>query len=147
GDAFPAGFAVDPDADLDLVLAQVEGRLARVQHSAGGQGHAHRAHPGVDPGGDLVHGLQVVAALGGRPGDLLHQHGPGHPAPTSGVQGVLHGDVVVDHHGLDRDVVQLGQLGGGLEVEHVTGVVLHDVQHPGATVGGLGGGLDRVRGR
>src|SRR5699024_10920149 len=63
GDAFPAGLTVDADADLDLVLAQVEGRLARVRHSAGGQGHAHRAHAGVHPGGDLVHGLQVVAAL------------------------------------------------------------------------------------
>src|SRR5699024_3886586 len=105
---------------------------------------SHRAHVLGHPGGDAVHRLQVVAAFGGRTGDLFHQDRTGHAAAAGGVQGILHGHVVGDHHGLDRDVLEFGQFGGGLEVEHVAGVVLHDVQDAGAAVGGLGGCLDRV---
>src|SRR5699024_2976739 len=125
---------------------EIEGGFAGVRHGAGAQGHPHRAHVLGHPGGDAVHCLQVVAAFGGRTGDLFHQHGAGHASAPGGVQGVLHGHVVGDHHRLDRDVLEFGQFGGGLEVEHVAGVVLHDVQDAGTTVGGLGGGLDLVGG-
>ena len=40
---------------------------------------------------------------------------------------------------LDLDVLCAGELGGGLEVQHVAGVVLHDVQHARAGADGLRG--------
>ena len=68
-------------------------------------------------------------------------------AATGRVEGVLDGDVVVDHHGADGDALGVGQLGRRLEVEHVAGVVLHDRQHPGAAVRRLEGGRHLVGGR
>ena len=90
---------------------------------------------------------QVVPAGGGRAGDLLQQDGAADPAPAGGPGGVLDGHVVVDDHAGDLDVLGGGQLGGGLEVEHIAGVVLDDVQHAGAAVHGLRGGQHLVRGR
>src|SRR6476646_3823124 len=45
--------------------------------------------------------------------------------PPSGPRRILDGDVVGHHDGGDLDVLGGGQLSGDLEVEHVTGVVLH----------------------
>src|SRR5580658_1644867 len=68
-------------------------------------------------------------------------------APTPrGVQAVLDGHVVVDDYRLDLDAVLAGQVRRHLEVQDVAGVVLHDVQHAGAAVDRLGGGLHLVRG-
>ena len=58
----------------------------------------------------------------------------------------LDGDVVVNDDSGDRDVLHVGQLGGGLEVEDVARVVLDDVQDARAVVGGLRGLQDRVGG-
>ena len=44
------------------------------------------------------------------------------------------------------DALGVGQFRRGLEVQHVAGVVLHDVQHAGAAVDGLGRGQHLVRG-
>src|SRR5207247_7151759 len=41
---------------------------------------------------------------------------------------------VVDHNGLDLDALAAAKVRGHLEVHHVAGVVLDDVQHPGAAV-------------
>src|SRR5690606_11814917 len=57
---------------------------------------------------------------------------------------VLHRHVVVDDDRLDADALVGGEVGGHLEVEHVARVVLDDVQHARAAVGGLGGGEDLV---
>ncbi len=46
--AAAAGLAVDADAELHLVVADVESRLAGSRHGAGGERHAHRAGRGVD---------------------------------------------------------------------------------------------------
>jgi hypothetical protein len=56
------------------------------------------------------------------------------PAAAGRIRAVLHGDVIVDHHRDDLDVLVLGEFGGHLEVEHVAGVVLHDV-HDAGTAG------------
>src|SRR6266568_1547178 len=61
------------------------------------------------------------------------------PAPR-GVERVLHGDVVVGHDRHDLDALVPGQFGCHLEVEHVTGVVLDDMQHADAAVDGFGRG-------
>src|SRR5262249_2717435 len=67
-----------------------------------------------------------------QPGDA-QAAAPGRPGA------VLHSDVVV---GDDRRDIHAGlgggELGGHVEVHDVAGVVLHDVQDPGATVDGLG---------
>ena len=82
-----------------------------------------------------------AALLGGRAGDLLQQHGDADTAPAGGVEAVLHGDVVVGDDGDDLGAGLGGhQLGGHLEVHHVAGVVLHDVQDAGAAVDALGRG-------
>ena len=87
---------------------------------------------------------QTVTAFGRGADDLLGEYGPAHTATAGGVEAVLDGYVVVDHHRLDLDPLRGGELGGGLEVEYVAGVVLDDVQDAGAAVDGLGRGQDRV---
>ena len=60
------------------------------------------------------------------------------PRRPGGVEAVLDRDVVVGDDRLDLDALALGQVGGHLEVQHVAGVVLDDVQDAGAAVDGLG---------
>ncbi len=142
-----SGLAVDADADFDLVLTQVEGRLAGVRDGARGERDAHRTHLRVDLLGHGQDGVQVVATLGGSAGDLLEQDGAGDAAASGGPGGILDGHIVIDHNGLDGDALHVGHLGSRLEVEDVAGVVLHNVQDARAAVDGLGGLEDRVRGR
>ncbi len=93
------------------------------------------AYPAAEPG-DLG---ERPAPLGRRAADLLGQHGCADAAPAGGVQAVLHGHVVGDHHRLDCDALVAGQVGRHLEVHDVARVVLDDMQHPGAAVDGLRG--------
>ena len=115
-------------------------------HGAGAQGQAHGAGLVVDLGGDAGDFFEGVSTLGGSARDLLHEDRSGDAAAPRRVQGVLDGHVVVDDDGGDLDVLHVGQLGGGLEVEDVTRVVLDDVQDARAAVGGLRGLQDRVGG-
>src|SRR6266536_4895023 len=140
-----ARFAVDAHTELDLVLAQLEAGLAGRRDGARGQRHAERAGPVVDLPGQSGGGGQVRVPFGRRADDLLDKdRGPGTP-PARRPGAVLHRHVVVDHDGLDLYSLVARELGGHLEVQHVAGVVLHDVQHAGSGVDGLGGGQDLVR--
>src|SRR5919198_626708 len=145
-DPLPAGLAVDADADLDLVVAELEGGLPGRRHRAGGERQAHGADVGVDVTRQRGHRGQVPALLGPGPGDLLHQHGAADPAAALRVQRVPDGHVVVDHHALHLDAGVAAEVGRHLEVHHVAGVVLDDVQHPGAAVDLLGRPLHLVGG-
>ena len=69
-----------------------------------------------------------------------------HPAPPRRVEAVPHSDIVVDDHRGNLDPVGLAQFGRHLEIEHVAGVVFHDVQNPGAPVDRPGGGLHLIGG-
>jgi hypothetical protein len=108
--------------------------------------HAVRATPN-DLAGHVGDRLELLALLGQGAGDLLDEDGGAGAATASRVEAVLHGDVVVDDDRGDLDVLVGRQLGGHLEVEDVAGVVLHDVQHAGAAVDGLGGEQHLVRHR
>jgi hypothetical protein len=79
--------------------------------------------------------------------DLLDDDRDPDAAPTGRVQGVLDGDVVVRHDRLDLDAVAPCQVGRHVEVHHVAGVVLDDVQDAGTAVDGLGRRLHLVGGR
>ena len=140
-----AGFAVDADAELDLVFAQLEAGLSGRGYRARGQRHAERAGPVVDLTGQPGGRGQVRAPFGRGAHDLLHEDRRAGTAAARGPGAVLHRHVVVDHDRLDADPVVVGQFRGHLEVEHVAGVVLDDVQHPGPGVDRLGGGQDLVR--
>ncbi len=89
---------------------------------------------------------QRAAVLGGGAADLLQDHGDPDAAASGRVQRVLHRDVVVGHDRLDLDAVGCRQVGGHVEVHHVAGVVLDDVQDAGAAVDSLRGGLHLVGG-
>ena len=97
----------------------------------------------VGGGGDVG---QRGAGLGMRAGDLLEEDGHADATAAGRVQRVLDRDVVVGHDGRDLDVAG-HELGGHLEVQHVAGVVLDDVQDAGPAVDGAGGGLHLVRDR
>src|ERR1700744_4418294 len=94
---FPAGLAVDADAQLDLGLGQLEVWLAHGRKGDRGQRDAERAGPLVDLTGHRGHVGQRGAALSRGPGDLLHEHRGPDPAAARRVQRVLDGHVVVDH--------------------------------------------------
>ena len=119
-----------------------------------------RSKPGL-PAAGVVHAVSATAndadrSLTRRPtaataarsaplvgqgaGDLLDDQRRAGAPPARRPRRVLHRHVVVDQHGLHRDALVGGELGGHLEVHHVAGVVLDDVQHAGAAVDGLRGG-------
>src|SRR5690606_36929118 len=80
----------------------------------------------------------------GGTGDLLDDERAADAAPAGRPGRVLDGDVVGDEHAADGEALGLPELGGDLEVEHVAGVVLDDLDDPGAAVGRLHGGEDRL---
>ena len=130
---------MDADADLDLVLAELERRLAHGRDCAGGQCHAHAAPVRVDELGDIGHFRERAALLSGGTGDLLQEHGDPHAAPAGRIEAVLDRDIVIRNDGRDLDTgLCSSELGGHLEVHDVAGVVLHDVQDAGAAVDALG---------
>ena len=76
-------------------------------------------------------------------GDLLEQHGDADAAPAGRVQRVLDRDVVVGDDRRDLDLAR-DELGRELEVQHVAGVVLDDVEDAGAAVDGPRRGLHLI---
>ena len=136
----PAGLAVDADADLHLVLGQVEGRLAGGRHGAGREGHAHAAAVGVD----LARATSATSARlrpcsAAAPAIFSSSTvtpTPRRPAVYRLSCTATSSSVTTDDH-LDAGLGG-GHLGGHLEVHHVAGVVLHDVQDAGAAVDGFG---------
>ena len=111
----------------------------------GREGETHRPDLAVHLLGDRRHAVEVVTAFGCRARDLLDEHRSGDATPTGRVEGVLHGDVVVDDDGAHGDPLRPGQIGGGLEVQNVARVVLDDVEDPRASVSRLGRTDDRHR--
>ena len=139
---------MDADSDLHLAFGQIEG-----VPSAGGQvprreRGRHTARVLRYRCSDVGNGVERIAPRGRGAGDLLHENGRAGAAPPRPVRAglALGGDVVGDH---DGPRVHVGQgLAGHLEVHHVAGVILHDMQHAGALVRpacGLGD-LHRIRG-
>ena len=139
-DPATARLTVDADADLHLVVADLERRLAGRGNRAARERHAHRAHVVLDLLAECRDGGQIGSRLGRRTDDLFGQHGSTHATAASGIQRVLDRDVVGDHDRGDLDTFGTGQLGGDLEVHDVAGVVLDDVEDACAAVDGLGGG-------
>src|ERR671921_1878758 len=62
--ALDAWLAVDADADLHLVIADVEDRLATLGRGAASQGHSHRTHVRVDALRKLLYACEVFAVVG-----------------------------------------------------------------------------------
>lgn len=116
-------------------------------YGAAGERHAHRAALTVHLLREFDDRGEVTPLFRRGSDDLLEQHGETDSAATGRVQGVLHGDVVVHGDAADLDALHGGELGGHLEVEHVAGVVLDDVEHARTAVDGLGGDLDAVGSR
>ncbi|MCY1237691.1 hypothetical protein D9M72_503990 [compost metagenome] len=144
-DPVPSGLPVDPDADFDFVLFQVKAGHPCVRDRTGGQRDAHAADVLVDPVPDGGDSIQVIPAFGSRTGDLLHQDGTAHAAPTCRVQRVLHGDVVVHQYGADLHAFGLRHFGGRFEIQDVARVVLDDVDDAGTRVYGERRGNDLIR--
>src|SRR5207245_2734106 len=57
-------------------------------------------------------------------------------APPGSIEAILHSYVVIGDHACDLNPFSLGQLSCHLEVQHVTGVVLDDVEHAGTAIDG-----------
>jgi len=101
--ALGAGLAVDPDPQLDLVVAQIEGRLAFL-----GVTHEVSAVPMVPTLSTTFSATRLTSERSApsaafAPAGLVDEDRPADAAPAGGVQRVLDGDVVVDHDALDLD--------------------------------------------
>src|SRR5919107_945198 len=131
-----AGLAVDADADLHLVLADVEDGLTTLRRGAARERHPHRAHVGVHPFGELLYSCEVLAVVGRSTADLVHEDGACDAASPAGVGRILDGDVVVGNDVVGLYPFGLGQLPCHLEVQNVAGVVLDDVEDAGSSVDG-----------
>src|SRR5215208_322895 len=135
--ALDAGLAVDADADLHLVLADVEDGLPALRGGAARERHAHRAHVGVHPFGELLYPCEVLAVIGGCAADLVHEDGACDAATSAGVGRILDGHIVIGDDVVGLYSFGLGQLPCHLEVQYVAGVVLDDVEDAGPAVDGL----------
>ena len=135
---------MDPDAELHLVRADLERRPAGGWRRAGGERHAEAPTLGCHPPADRHHVCLRAPGLRAGTGDLLYQDRRAGSAPASSVEAVLHGDVVVHQDRLDLHTVVGGQLGRDLEVHHVAGVVLDDVDDAPTGVHSLRRRHDRV---
>src|SRR5215212_5304852 len=135
--ALDAWLTVDADADLHLVIANIEDGLPALGRGATREGHTHRAHVGVDPLCELLYPCEVFAVVGSGAADLVHEDGASDTAPPARVCRVLDGHVVVGHYVVGLYSFGLAELPCHLEVEHVARVVLDDVEDTGPTVHGL----------
>ena len=147
GGALDALLAVDAEAELDLVVAELEARPADGRHGAGAERHAHGAERGGGAARDGCDLGERQAAFGGRAGELVDEHGAGNAAPAIPGHQIAQGHVVGDEHHFDRDALLAGELGGEAEIQPVAGVVL-DHQHAARRAArGEDGGQHRVGAR
>ena len=128
-------------------VAEVERRLAGHGRGARGERHAHASAALVDRAAEAGHLRERPARLRSRAADLLGEHGGADAAAPGRVEAVLDGDVVVDDDLLHGESLVARKVGGHLEVHHVAGVVLDDVEGAGAAVDGLRRGEHLVRRR
>src|SRR5918994_2788788 len=135
--ALDPGLAVDADADLHLVLADVEDGLPALWGSATGQGHTHGAHVGVDPFCELLYAGQILPVVGGGAADLVHEDSARDAATPARISRVFDRHVVVGDDVVGLYAFVLGELASHLEIEHVARVVLDHVEDPGPTIDGL----------
>src|SRR5215218_5637722 len=135
--ALDAWLAVDADAELHLVIANIENGLPALGRGATRERHPHGAHVGVDALRKLLYPCEVFAVVGRSTADLVHEDGASDAAPPARVSRVLDGHVVVGHHIVGLYPFGLAELPCHLEVEHVARVVLDDVEDTGPAVDSL----------
>src|SRR5690606_27334795 len=126
--AAAARLAVDADADLHLVVADLEDRRALRRRRARRERDAHRPHLAVALLRKLQEIVEARALLGGRAAGLDHEEVAGDAAAADGVRGILHGDVVVDDEALDVDALGLRHLDRHVPVHAVALVVVDQHQ-------------------
>src|SRR6266566_5976929 len=131
-----ARFAMNANANLHLVITDFKGRLASRRNGAGSKSHTHTATLAVHLLRQGSHLFQGGARLSQATHDFLEQYGNTNAAPASSIEAILHRYVVIGDHACDLNPFSLGQLSCHLEVQHVTGVVLDDVEHAGTAIDG-----------
>src|SRR5918998_4937995 len=135
--ALDAWLAVDADADLHLVIANIEDWLPTLWRGATGKRHSHRAHACVDALRELLYACEVLAVVGRCAADLVHEDSACDAPPPARIGRVLDSHVVVGHDVVGLDPFCLAKLPCHLEVEDVARVVLDDVEDTGPAVHGF----------
>ena len=107
---------MDADPDLDLVVAELEGRGAGRRDDARRQGEAHRAALGVDLDGGGGTSASEPPASAWAPAIFSSEDGHADAATAGRVERVLDRDVVVRDDRRDLDLAG-DELGGDLEVQ------------------------------
>src|SRR5215203_5982595 len=129
--------AVDTDADLHLILADIEDGLPTLWRGATRERHPHRAHVGVNALRKLLYACEIFPVVGRGTADLVHEDGACDAAPPARIRRVLDGDIIVGNDVVGLYPFGLAELPCHLEVEHVARVVLDDVEDTGPAVHGL----------
>ena len=128
-------------------LRHGEQRLRLAGQGAAVEGDAERPGAVVGAAGQPLDLVEGRALLGGGAGDLEDREVAGDAAALLDLVRRGAPDVVGDQHGAAVDALGLQLVLGGVEVQHVTGVVAVAEQHPAALVGGLGDGVGPLGGR
>ena len=119
---------MDADADLHLVVTELEQRGTLGRRRARGERDAHRAGDRVDLLADAYDLLELRTLLGLGPAGLHDEEVAGHAATADRPGGVLHRDVVVDEQRGHLEAVGLGELLRHLERHAIARVVVHEQQ-------------------
>src|SRR5260370_5574777 len=80
------------------------------------------------------HVLQGTGRVGQSTHDLRQEHGHSDATTPGSIKAILYGNVIIRHDARYLDAFGLGQLSRHLEVQHVTRVVLDNMQHTCATI-------------
>ena len=131
---------MNADANLHFVFTKLKGWLARRRNGAGCQSHTHAAALIIHLARQLRDLPQRCARLGQAAHDLFQQHGNAYTAPPSCPGAILDSYVVVGYDAFYLDSLSRGHFSCHLEVQHVTRVILDDMQHACATIHSLGCG-------
>src|SRR5579859_3039362 len=137
-DATAPRLSMNADANLHLIIRKVKRGLASRRNGTGGKSHPHTATLVVYLLRQGSHLFQWSARLSQATHYFLKQDSHANAAPPGSIEAILHRHIIIGDHTGDLDPLGLRQFGGHLEVQHITGVVLDNVEYAGATIDGAG---------
>ena len=127
---------MDADADLHLVVGDVESRLAGRRHRTARQRDPDRTRGRIDAIAEGLQSGKAASFFGSSAHDFFHDQRAGDAAPAGRKGRFLHRNVVIGNHGRNR---VSRHLACHVEVHDVALVVLDDEQHAATGVRRLGG--------
>src|SRR5262249_54474171 len=139
-DASASWFAVYTNANLHIILTQIEGWLARCRYGTGSECHAHAASLCIDFACQCRNLGQRCARLSKPANNFLHQYCNTNTSASRCIKSTLYGNIIVGNDTFNLNPLSLCQFFSHIEVQYIASVVLNNVQDTCTAIDGMGGG-------